>query len=380
MPTFPTMPLIMPTVGGSSGSWGTLLASAFLVLDGHQHLGVGSGGAQIVSAAININADLTFASYSATNLRSATFAAGQAVSGVRKLYVGANSELYWNNSAAGAAIQLTSGTSLNVSAFIGGIGGDYTSVSAALNYDNSAARYTLKAGGGTTWARVAAGEVRIHEHASTSSIYVALAAPAGIASPYTVTFPAAVPAAKRLVQVSSAGVLTYENTGIEASTFSGLITASAGVTCAANQHVTVSGTGEVKHGDRVLTTGGIAGNGTNWSSSAVAGTFGAMASSGAGNLFVPIELTAGDRIKSVTYWLYGDGAADMIATVYSSDATRTLSSIGAVTTNNTPGSWTAITINVTDTVVVANGGLFIHFDGNATGLAVGEISVTYDRP
>jgi hypothetical protein len=160
----------------------------------------------------------------------------------------------------------------------------------------------------------------------------------------------------------------------------GLITATAGLTCAANQHINQSGTGEHKHGDKVLPMSALSGDGVNWNSSAAAGTFGAMASSGAGNLFVPIELIAGDRIKSVTYWLYGDGVADMIATVYSSDATRTVTSVGAVTTNDTPGSWTAITINVTDTTVVANGGLFIHFDGSASGLAVGEISVTYDHP
>jgi hypothetical protein len=380
MPTFPTMPLIMPTVGGSSGSWGTLLASAFLVLDGHQHLGVGSGGAQIVSAAININADLTFASYSATNLRSATFAAGQAVSGVRKLYVGANSELYWNNSAAGTAIQLTNGTALNVSAFIGGIGGDYTSVSAALNYDNSAARYTLKAGGGTTWARVAAGEVRIHEHASTSSIYVALAAPAGIASPYTVTFPAAVPAAKRLVQASAAGVLTFENTGIEAATFSGLITASAGLTCAANQHVTISGTGEVKHGNRERTfspAGYTANNATLmvFSSGPIKVTTGAAAV-----YYMAIPFDVGDRIKSVSFAYFGDGAADLQADMLHTTAAGVESSIGTVGVTNAAAAWASTTVDLTDTTLATGESLTFSVQVTATGLFLGSVRVTYDRP
>jgi hypothetical protein len=365
MAIYPTIPLTVPTVGGSSGAWASTLNSALLALDGHQHLGVGSGGAQIVSAAININADLTFASYSATNLRSATFAAGQAVSGVRKLYVGANSELYWNNSAAGAAIQLTSGTSLNVSAFVGGIGGDYTSVSAALNYDNSAARYTLRAGGGTTWARVAAGEVRIHEHASTSSIYVALAAPAGIASPYTVTF-------------SAAGVLTFENTGIEAATFSGLITASAGVTCAANQHVTISGTGEFKHGDRILTTNGLAGHGTNWFTD----TDGCMSYGGAGTeyLLVPIGLHVGDRIKSVSFQFSGDSSVDLTVNVQSLSATMVETQIGTVTVSNQSSTWAVTTIDVTDTVIVANGSIFLECVTNAIGGRIGTICVTYDHP
>jgi hypothetical protein len=414
MPTFPTMPLIMPTVGGSSGSWGTLLASAFLVLDGHQHLGVGSGGAQIVSAAININADLTFASYSATNLRSATFAAGQAVSGVRKLYVGANSELYWNNSAAGAAIQLTSGTSLNVSAFIGGIGGDYTSVSAALNYDNSAARYTLKAGGGTTWARVAAGEVRIHEHASTSSIYVALAAPAGIASPYTVTFPAAVPGSTLLVQVSSAGVMTFSNTvvnavtfsgaitptgGIAAATFTGLITASAGitvsagaatfavavtanagVTCASNQHVTVSGTGEYKHGDKTIAQSG---GGVIAVSS---GTYGAGVSSdapywqlstGGGIVYLQIQgIRTGDRVKSLK--IVGLATQEPTLAIYTQAAG--VSTVRAHTAANTivTNGDTTLTLNAAYTLSSEH--VWLKITSGASTFDVRQIVCTYDRP
>jgi hypothetical protein len=394
MAIYPTIPLTVPTVGGSSGGWATILNTALLAVDGHSHLGVGSGGAQIVSAAININADLTFASYSATNLRSATFAAGQAVSGVRKLYVGADAELYWNNSTSGAAIQLTNGTALNVSAFIGGIGGDYTSVSAALNYDNSAARYTLRAGGGTTWARVAAGEVRIHEHASTSSIYVALAAPAGIASPYTVTFPAAVPAAKRLVQVSAAGVLTFENTGIEAATFSGLITptggiaaatftglitASAGVTCAANQHVTVSGTGEVKHGDRVLTIPGCAGVAT--AGVAYSTTHGGISSTAGTTIHYAIPLKQGDRVTSVTFALSGDGSVDFTAIdfILSNTSTDVNSSLGSTVVNNI-GSLADTTINLTDTTIAANESVFMYFTVNATAAVIRNIRVTYSRP
>jgi hypothetical protein len=397
MPTFPTMPLIMPTVGGSSGSWGTLLASAFLVLDGHQHLGVGSGGAQIVSAAININADLTFASYSATNLRSATFAAGQAVSGVRKLYVGADAELYWNNSASGTAIQLTNGTALNVSAFIGGIGGDYTSVSAALNYDNSAARYTLRAGGGTTWARVAAGEVRIHEHASTSSIYVALAAPAGIASPYTVTFPAAVPGSTLLVQVSSAGVMTFSNTVVNAVTFSGLITASAGVTstglvtanagvtCAADQHVTVSGTGKYKHGDQVLPMSPLRGIvRTNWAPdfTGVGSTsLGYMLATGAGSFALPFELPAGKTMKSLVVARYGDGAADLEITVMSmaSDGSITLGTIGSASVSNPAAAWTDTTVDLVDTAVATGTVYWVEFSANAANIRIGPVRLTYDQ-
>lgn len=376
MPTYPTIPLTVPTVGGSSGAWGTTLNAALLAIDSHNHLGVGSGGAQIVSAAININADLTFASYSATNLRSVTFASGQAVTGVRKLYVGADSELYWNNSAAGTAIQITDGTSLNVAGFIGGIGGDYTSVSAELNYDDSAARYTLRKGGGTTWARVAAGEVRIHEHASTTSIYVALASPAALASPYTVTFPAAVPAGKRMVQVSSAGVLTFENTGIAASTFTGLVTADAGVTAAADQHVTVSGTGRFKHGELVRAFNGTNGSGTNWA----VNNNGYMLSSGAGTLIVHLPFDVGERVKSISFQIFGDGSADLTTNVWELSTAMAALSIGTDTTSNQAASWSTVTIDVTDSTVTSPGGIFLEFIASAANLRIGAIMATYDRP
>lgn len=373
MPIYPTIPLTVPTVGGSSGAWGTILSAALLAVDSHNHLGVGSGGAQIVSAAININADLTFASFSATNLRSATFAAGQAVTGVRKLYVGADTELYWNNSAAGAAIKITDGTSLNVAGFIGGIGGDYTAVAAALNYDDSAKRYTLRNGGGTTWARVAAGEVRIHEHASTSSIYVALAAPAGIASPYTLTFPAAVPGSTQLAQVSSAGVVTFSNT------VTNLITASAGVTCAANQHVTVSGTGDVKHGDREMVR-----HPSQYSvSSSVTATrsaVGISASAGA-DFWMAIPLRVGDRVKSIAFSHFGDGAADITvaeAAVVNMDGTST--SLGSTSVSNPAAAWATTTLNATDTTLATGQSLLFYVTTNAAGITLGNVAVTYDHP
>ena len=54
----------------------------------------------------------------------------------------ADHNLYFRN-AAGTNVQITSGSTLNVS-IVGGIGGDYSSVSALLSYDDATKRYLLQ--------------------------------------------------------------------------------------------------------------------------------------------------------------------------------------------------------------------------------------------
>jgi hypothetical protein len=376
MTTLPNMGIVLPTRGApGSGLWGDAVDAALTVTDNHDH--AAGNGKRINSDAILVDAALTFGGYQATNLGGVAFTPVAALaSGLYVIYVDtATGDLYWRTSA-GVNVRLTNGASLNVASFIGGIGGDYTAVSAALNYGDADLRYTFRQGGGTTWARIASGEVRIYETSSTDTVYVGLAAPAALASSYTLTLPLALPAAKRLVQVSSTGVLTFENTGIEAATFSGLITASAGVTCAADQHVTVSGTGEMKHGDRVLMLNGLLGAGTNWAPD----VNGYMLSSGAGSLLVQVPLLVGDRIKSVRFQIFGNGSADLTTTISELSTAMAALSIGSDTTNNQPASWSGITINVTDSTVTNPGGVFIDFAANAAGLRVGAIAITYDHP
>lgn len=233
MTVLPQMGLILPVRGApGAGVWDDTIDADLTAIDAHDH---SSGkGTRIPTTGININADLTFSSlWAPVNLHRITFASIAALSGSNKsLFVNSSdNELYWRSNA-GTNVKLTLGNALNVAAFTGGIGQDYTAVSAALNFDSAGNRYTLRSGGGTTWARMASGDVRLFETGSTDTVFVGLAAPAALAASYTVTWPLAAPAATHPIQMTSTGVLVE----------------TGAIAMASNESVTVSGTGRFRHG------------------------------------------------------------------------------------------------------------------------------------
>lgn len=165
-----------------------------------------------------------------------------------------------------------------------------------------------------------------------------------------------------------------------AVTLAGLLTANAGVTLAANQHVTVSGTGDFKHGDRVLIIPGSAANSNG--STTYNTTTGAINSTGAATIFFQIPLRVGDRIKSVTYSMQGDGAADVTSVDVRTfvAATSTAASIGTTSHTNPAAGFADFTIDVTDTTIAATMSTWIQFVINATGISLAQLRITYDRP
>jgi hypothetical protein len=117
MPVTTNMNMTLPTVGVTvDPTWASNLNDALTnKLDLHDHT---TGlGVRVPSAGLNINADLSFQSNDATNLRSvalnnnvSTLPSGD----VRALYA-SGGNLYYNNNS-GTAIQLTTGSSLNTGA------------------------------------------------------------------------------------------------------------------------------------------------------------------------------------------------------------------------------------------------------------------------
>lgn len=251
MTTLPSMSLVLPTRGApGSGLWADAMDAALALIDAHDH--TTGKGTRVPTAGMNINADLTFSGlYAPTNLQRASFASVAALSSNNKsIFVGTDHELYWRSNA-GANVKLTSNAALNVAAFAGGIGGDYTSVGAAVAFDDAGDRYTFKQQGGV-WARMASGDVRLFETGTSDAVFVGLAAPAALASSYTMTFPTALPGSTSLAQVSSAGVISASNTVANAVTLSGGIANNValtlGATAAVDQSIAISGTGRYKHG------------------------------------------------------------------------------------------------------------------------------------
>jgi hypothetical protein len=388
MTTLPNMGLVLPTPGGSSGTWDDLLNAIFGLLDAHSHA-TGSG-VLIRPAAIGINGDLTFAGFSPTNLRSLVFAEGQAVTGVRRIYVGADGELYWNSNV-GTAVKLTDGTTLNMS-FVGGIGGDYAAVSAALDYDDSNLRYTLKQGGGTLWARLASGEVRVYETSSTDTVYCGIAAPAALASSYTRTLALALPGSTQLAQMSAAGVETFSNTvanlitasgGVSTPTISGTPNFTTAVTMASTLQVTgeITAVANYKHSyQRTLTIPASAAvsGGPLLTASGIEWTVGTTTA----RVMFPIPCHGGDRIISWRLRIDKSSAAGTVT-----GRLRFADATGAETDLGTASTITSAVGNTT----LANSGLSVDVDqanqyyvtfegGGTTGDLIRHLEINYTRP
>lgn len=381
MPTLPNTGVVTPTPGGDAGTWDDKNNAAWSNYDGHRH--EPGSGLRIRTAGIDIDADLTFEGlYAPINLHRLTFASIVALTSNNKsLFVSdADNELYWRSNT-GTNVKLTLGNALNVAAFAGGFGAGYSSAGAAADYDDSTEQYTFKQAAAGNWSRAGFGGIRLYEFGTSETVRVGLLANPAMAVSYDITLP----------EVPGIGFLQMDGTGNVMSdtlvqfnvsfdgtvAVDGLITASGGVTCAANQHLTISGTGELKHGDRVMSLSPLSGATNSWIP--ITGE-GYMLANSAGFLSVPIDLIVGDRIKSVSFYVYGDSSADVTANVYSVSALQASASIGTVVSNNPPPSWNFVNIDVTDTTVVTGSSLFIHFSANANAIRVSGISVTYDHP
>lgn len=398
--TTTNMGLSKPTLGGDSGTWDDQINASLDVLDAHDH-STGSG-VKIKPSGIDVNADLTMAGYSLTNLRAACFTAQASFATARSLWVRSSDQALVWRSASGTDYKLADSSGINVS-LVGGIGGDYAAASALVYYDDTAQAYRFLEAAPlpNSWSRVQCGDVDLYEHASGISTRVRLSSPTGLAASYALTFPAALPGSTSLLQVSSAGAITASNTVANAVTFSssviantslavgttlvasGLITAQAGITASANQHVTVSGTGEVKHGDRTLLTNALLGQPTlnagaqQWERGA-----GYMISVGgaAGLLELVVPLLAGDRVKSITVARYGDASANVTITGYVYSAGAVATSIGATTVTAPAASWSDTVIDLTDSTLAAGECFAITFNASTANIRIGNVRVVYDHP
>lgn len=202
MATTPYMSLALPTVSLTLGpAWATQLNAALALVDSHTH--VSGQGLQVPTAGLNINADLSFGGFNATQLRTARLAEqGGTLSSVgdaRCLYAtGGN---LWYNNGAGTAVQLTSGGSIVGTA--GSIGG--LASPAAVTYTSVDTRFAFT-GSASTAAQLDAGPVTIRTMTAGAN-GITLQSPNALAAPYAVTLPGALPAGPRIVTLDSAGVL-----------------------------------------------------------------------------------------------------------------------------------------------------------------------------
>lgn len=160
-----------------------------------------------------------------------------------------------------------------------------------------------------------------------------------------------------------------------------LLTTNGGISALVNEHITVSGTGRFKHGDLEATLPAIAGNATaNWTLIDDAPNGAYYQSAAAAQLWVPIPTIVGQRIKTVSFVMRGDGVADCTVDVYIVTPTGVGASIGQQVMTNPGGAFATTTINVTDSTIATGETAFIRFNANAAQIQVRSIKWTYDFP
>ena len=219
MTTTPNMLLVLPALGGSTGVWDDLTQTIHEQIDLHDH--ATGKGVKVTPSGLNINTDLSLIGTSSLiNTKAVQFTAAASYTVARSLFVlSSDNELYWRTNG-GTNVKITSGNTLNLS-LVGGIYGDYSSTSAKIYYEDAGKRYKMLQSGPAPdfWASVDCGDLKLYEKASAISNAVTLKSPATLAASYSLTMPAAVPAATALVQSSTTGVLSFNVTANRAPMF-----------------------------------------------------------------------------------------------------------------------------------------------------------------
>lgn len=356
MSTLPNMGIVLPTLGSDRGTWDDKLNAGLALVDAHDH--TPGKGVQIPVAGININDDFAMGGFAVTGLGSLAFNAVTALTtGSKRLFVNvADNELYWRSNG-GTNVKLTDGSTINTS-LIGGIAGDYSSVGAEIAYSDSGDVYTFKQQSGT-WARVASGPVRIYEFNTSETVYVELAVASALASSYTLTLPAALPASQTMMQVSAAGIVSFSNT------------------LAANADVTLSGTGTFKHGEKTITQAILAGNVVSTGTVTTSGGVIGVIMDASSVVYALIQgLPNHARIKSVQVRLPSAPSGNVTYTIAA--ATKSGAWVDTAVTTTDATDLPTLTGNVTldSTKVYA-----VHITvGATTGCIPAILVITYDVP
>jgi hypothetical protein len=216
MTTDPNMGFTYPVDHGDLDVWGAVVNAALAVIGAHDH--APGNGTQVPSDGIDIDANLPFNTFAATGLLAVEFmpTATSTVSGFAGAFFinSADSNLYYRNTS-GTNIQVTNGATLNVAAFTGGIGGDYSSVGALFSFDDATDSYWAQQQlvlGVRAWAGLRVGNVDIYQQAASITNRVRLNSPAALAASYALTLPAALGGSTLALQISSAGVMSLSNT------------------------------------------------------------------------------------------------------------------------------------------------------------------------
>ena len=200
----PNMSLIVPEVLVTTGpTYATQVNTALDVIDAHDH-SPGSG-VRITPSGLNINADLPFNQFSATNLKSVSLSAQVSASiGNGAVYRVADDLFYKRGD--GTVVQITTAAGVNVSG-VGGITGlvapasaTYTALSFTFGWFSDA----------STFAKTATGDLQVYSRAGSVGTVQAVTLKADVTtSAYDFNFPVAAPSANQLLRMVVGGPAVF---------------------------------------------------------------------------------------------------------------------------------------------------------------------------
>ena len=208
MTTTNNMGITLPQPGATSGpQWASDLNNAISVVDAHDH---SSGkGVKVTPAGFSFTSDMPCGGFKLTDLGAAvlrSLSVSPTVAG--SLHV-KNGDLY-HVSSNGTAVQITSGTGLNLSS-TGTIGGDYggSGITASATYSNALKTFSWLQNSGITAKMFCADVLLTHPSASQNS--VTLRAQSGSAA-YEFAFPLLAPVVNdSILCVNTSGVNLFKN-------------------------------------------------------------------------------------------------------------------------------------------------------------------------
>lgn len=204
MSTTPNMNLTLPTVSQTPGpTWANQINADLSVLDAHNHNPSVNGGVAITTAALSIDADLSFGNYSALSLASAGFENQITTPAASRVYV-TGGDLWYSYDGV-TPVQITSGSAIvGAPGNIVGMGGTND---AAVIYNDSTKTFTFWSDQAPPAMRgiLDVSQVTFRATAAASPVTVNSSA---LASTYTLTLPTAPPGSPGLVGFASSGVLS----------------------------------------------------------------------------------------------------------------------------------------------------------------------------
>lgn len=388
MPLPPTsnMSLVLPVISGDPNVWGQLLNDAMeLRLDVHNH--APGNGVRVPTAGMHFDANLNLNDAGTTRglldcraVGMASITPAQAATfGACVFRNSSDADNFYIRTAAGQLVRINNGAALDVSG-AGGFLGDYAAVGADARYDDGTDAYWFRqqqGAGVNQYARIRSADVDLYEYkahpaAAPPTNRVRIASPAALAASYTLTLPPAVPASNGLfLQVSTAGVMTFGNTGIQA------------ITMAASQNITLSGTGEVKHGTRTIKIPALAGV-MEGAIGAVSGiqVIGdkAIANTGGALWYIPIpHLMVGDRIVNIRWWYLRVGGTLNFRLRKKTTSTGVASN-QATTSSASGTTYTSIAQNAVNYTLVSTEVPYLQWQCGASGDELHEVEIDWDHP